>query len=149
MHQKRFKARLGSDAGALFVQVPFDVKKAFGRARAPVNVTVNGYTYQSTISVYAGKYYVPVRNERREAACVTVGDIVDVTLASDTAIRTLKPPRDLWVALAQNGLARAHWDRLSYSHKKELVDAIVGAKKSETRAHRLHKILKNLTAKTG
>jgi hypothetical protein len=80
MSAKRFKATLGGDAGGLFVSVPFDVKREFGRARTPVKVSINGFSYSSTVSVYGGKYYVPVRKERREAAGVRVGDIVEVTI---------------------------------------------------------------------
>jgi hypothetical protein len=49
------------------------VKKEFGKARQPVKVSINGCRYRSTISVYGGKYYLPVRRERREAAGVKVG----------------------------------------------------------------------------
>jgi hypothetical protein len=73
MPAKRFRAKLGADAGALFVAVPFDVEKEFGKARAPVKVSINGYSYRSTISVYGGKYYLPVRGDRREAAGVKGG----------------------------------------------------------------------------
>lgn len=148
MSAKRFNAKLGGDAGTLFVEVPFDVKKEFGKARPPVEVSINGYSYRSTVSVYGGKYYVPVRRERREAAGVKAGEIVEVTLAVDTAVRKVKPPPQLSTALAKNGPARAQWERLCYTHQKEHAEAILQAKKYETRARRVRKILEKLTAKT-
>jgi hypothetical protein len=148
MSAKRFRAKLGGDAGALFVDVPFDVKKEFGKARPPVKVCINGYTYQSTISVYGGKYYLPVRRERREAVGVKVGDIVDVTIQPDTEIRTVDPPEALSAALARNGPAKAQWERLSYSRKKEHAEAVLEAKKPETRARRIQRILEALAGKT-
>jgi bifunctional DNA-binding transcriptional regulator/antitoxin component of YhaV-PrlF toxin-antitoxin module len=147
MSAKRFRAKLGGDAGALFVDVPFDVKKEFGRARSPVKVSINGYSYRSTISVYGGKYYLPVRRERREAAGVEVGDIVEVTIEPDNEIRRVDPPPALSAALTRNGAARAQWERLSYSQKKEHADAVLQAKKSETRARRVQKILEKLAGK--
>jgi hypothetical protein len=144
MSAKRFKAKLGSDEGALFVEVPFDVKKEFGKARAPVKVSVSGHSYRSTISVYGGKYYLPVRREHREAAGVKAGDIVKVTIQPDTKVRTVDPPAALAAALARNGPAKAQWERLSYSIKKEHADAILQAKKSYTRARRIQKILQLL-----
>lgn len=147
MSVKKFKARLGGEAGGLFVTVPFDVKREFGKARAPVKVSVNGVSYKSTVSVYGGKYYVPVRKERRDEAGVKVGDVVSVTLQPDTEVRVIAPPADLAVALANNDRAKAQWERLSYSHKKEHADAILQAKMPETRARRIQKILQMLAAK--
>ncbi|MGD0461577.1 MAG: YdeI/OmpD-associated family protein [Tepidisphaeraceae bacterium] len=144
MAAKTFSGKLGGEAGGLFVDVPFDVKKEFGKARAPVKVSINGYTYRSTISVYGGKYYLPVRRERREAAGAKVGDIVEVRIEPDTEIRRVDPPTALLAALSRNGAAKARWGKLSYSHKKEHVHSILQAKKPETRARRIQKILENL-----
>lgn len=144
MPAKSFRVRLGSG----FVKLPFDVKKEFGRARSPVKVSINGYSFRSTIAVYGGKYYVPVRSERREAAGVQAGDIVEVRIEPDTEIRRVEPPPELLAAFAKNGLARTQWERLSYTHKKEHAEAILQAKKPETRARRVKKTLLELTANT-
>ena len=144
MSAKSFKIKLGSG----FVELPFDAKKEFGKARTPVSVSINGYSFRSTIAVYGGRYYVPVRRERREAAGVEAGDIVQVTIAPDTEARTVEPPVDLAAALKKNGLARAQWERLSYTHKKEYAEAVLQAKKPETRARRVQNTLKELSAKT-
>jgi hypothetical protein len=144
MSAKSFKTKLGSG----FVELPFDAKKEFGKARPPVRVSINGYTFRSTIAVYGGRYYVPVRRDRREAAGVEAGDIVRVTIVPDTEARTVEPPAELAAALAKNGPARAQWERLSYTHKKEHAEAIHQAKKPETRARRLQETLEKLTART-
>ena len=63
---KRFKTKLGSTGPrSLFIEVPFDVKAAFGKARPPVVVVINKHSYRSTIAVYAGRSYVPVRKSMR------------------------------------------------------------------------------------
>jgi Domain of unknown function (DUF1905)/Bacteriocin-protection, YdeI or OmpD-Associated len=148
MAAKTFKAKLGGHAGGLFVTVPFDVKREFGKARPPVKVSINGVKYRSTVSVYGGKYYLPVRKERREAAGVKLGDVVEVTIQPDTEVRRVHPPAALGAALAKNGPARAQWEKLSYSHKKEHAEAVLQAKKPETRARRIRKILEQLAGKT-
>lgn len=147
MSAKKFSARLGAEGHALFFEVPFDVKQEFGKARAPVRVSVNGHSYRSTVSVYGGKYYLPVRREHREAALLKQGDIIRVTVAPDTAARTVQPPPALSAALAKNSAAKAQWQKLSYTHKKEHADAIRLARKPETRARRVQKTLKMLAAK--
>src|SRR5215472_18575541 len=147
MSAKNFHARLGAEGRALFFEVPFDVKKEFGKARPPVKVSVNGHTYRSTVSVYGGKYYLPVRSERRDAAGLKHGDIIRVTVALDTAARTVQPPPELSAAFAKNSAAKAQWQKLSYTHKKEHANAIREAKKPETRARRVQKTLQMLAAK--
>jgi bifunctional DNA-binding transcriptional regulator/antitoxin component of YhaV-PrlF toxin-antitoxin module len=149
MSVKTFRARLGSEGRPLFVIIPFDVRKEFGKARPPVRVSVNGHPYRSTISVYGGKYYLPVRSDHREAAGVKAGDIVEVTIAPDTEVREVEVPAELSAVLVSNRRAKASWERLSYTNKKEHAVAILSAKKAETRARRIQKILKTLTAKSG
>lgn len=142
MSTKSFRTKLGSG----FLELPFDVKKQFGKARPPVRVSINGYSYGSTVAVYGGRYYVPVRRDRREAAGVKPGDIVKVTIAPDTEVRRVEPPPELRAALTKNGLARTQWEKLSYTQKREHSEAILQAKKAETRARRVQKILQKLTA---
>jgi Bacteriocin-protection, YdeI or OmpD-Associated/Domain of unknown function (DUF1905) len=144
MPSKNFKAVLEKG----FVELPFDVRKEFGRARPPVKVTINSYTYRSTVSVYGGKYFIPVRKSHQEAALVKPGDICRVTIASDTEAREVNPPPDLKTALQKNPTAKACWDKLSFTDKKEHAQALLQAKKPETRARRLEKTLEMLVAKS-
>jgi Bacteriocin-protection, YdeI or OmpD-Associated/Domain of unknown function (DUF1905) len=144
MASKTFKTNFG-DGG---IELPFDVRKEFGKARPPVKVTINGFTYRSTVSVYGGKYFIPVRKDRQEAAKINLGDICKVTVASDTEAREVDPPPDLKAAFAKNTAARAQWEKLSFTHKREHAEALLAAKKPETRARRLQKTLEMLAAKS-
>jgi hypothetical protein len=144
---KSFQAKLGAEGHALFFEVPLDVKKEFGKARPPVKVSINGYSYRSTVSVYGGKYYLPVRREHREEAGLKAGDIIRVTVALDREVRTVTPPPELASAFKKNTAARERWEKLSYTHKKEHADAILQAKRPETRARRIEKTLAMLAAK--
>jgi hypothetical protein len=137
--RRTFKAKLTADSGGLFFQVPFDVKAVFGKARAPVRVTLGRYTYPSTVAVYGGKYYVPVRREHREAARVTPGKTLSIRLELDEAKRDVKVPSDLARALRDRAGGGEHWQKLSYTHRREHVQAILEAKKPDTRARRVAK----------
>jgi hypothetical protein len=75
-----FEAVVETEGPGAFVEVPFDVKAEFGRARAPVTATVNDHSWPTTVAVYGGRYYVGLRREVREAAGVKPGDSVSVTL---------------------------------------------------------------------
>lgn len=143
MSAKSFKVKLGKG----FVELPFDVKKEFGKARLPVKVSINRFVFRSTIAIYGGKYYVPVREDRQEAAGVKAGDIVEVIILPDTEVRSVEPPPELATALAKNGLARAQWEKLSYTHQRVHAEEILNAKRPETRARRVQRILEKLTAK--
>ena len=124
----------------------FDVQKAFGtRARVPVRVTINGYTFRSSIfPMGGGKHYMVVNKAGRTGAKVKAGDTVTGVMEKDDAPRVVKTPPDLARALKANPVAKAAWDKLSYSHRKEYAEAITDAKKPETRARRIEKAIEEL-----
>jgi len=127
----------GSPGETCFFEVPFDVKEAFGKARAPVEVTIQRHVYRTTVAVYGGKYYLVAKQAVRDATGIAPGDEVDVKVALDEATRTITPPADLVAALRKNPLARDGWKACSYTHQKEHADAIESAKRPETRARRI------------
>jgi uncharacterized protein YdeI (YjbR/CyaY-like superfamily) len=57
-------------------------------------------------------------------------------------------PLDLDAALQANPAARAAWDALSPSHRREYVQAIEDAKKPETRKMRVEKTVERVREKT-
>lgn len=124
------------------IEVPGAVVEALGAGkRPPVRVTINGYTYRSTIAVMDGKYMVGVNADNRIGARVAGGDEVDVELELDTAPRDVEVPADLAAALAGDATARETFDRLSYSNKSWHVLQVTGAKTDETRVRRIAKSL--------
>jgi hypothetical protein len=84
---RTYRTTIVRNGSVCFIPVPFDPGTAFGKGRAPVTVTVNGYTYRSTIALMGGPPCVPLRKSNREAAGLEGGETVDVTLALDTAKR--------------------------------------------------------------
>lgn len=122
------------------IPVAFDPKAVFGRVRAPVRVTLGkpSHTFRSTICSMGGSCWVPLRKSNREPAGVKVGDRVRVRVEFDDQPRVVKPPADLVKALRQSS-ALAAWKALSFTHQREHVEAIVDAKKAETRSRRIEK----------
>ncbi len=149
MVARTFRARLmppGEPGETSFFVVPFDVKEAFGKARPPVEITIKRHSYRTTVAVYGGKYYVVAKQAVQQATGLAPGDDVDVTMALDEAPRTISPPPDLAAALRKSRLANDGWKACSYTHKKEHADAILGAKKPETRVRRVEVAVVMLTA---
>lgn len=135
MEPLRFEFTLESDAGGP-IKIPFDVREIFGRARPPVLVTINGFTYRSTVATYGGEYYVPLQKANAVAASVVPGRPTAVAIEPDDEPREVSIPADLATALDEAGIGDT-WDRLSYSHQREHVEAIEEAKRPETRARRI------------
>lgn len=144
--KEKFKAKLGGgDSGDIpLVEVPFDVKSLFGKARAPVVVRFKGIHFRTTIAVYGGKSYIGLRREIREKAGVKIGQTIEFTVEADTEARTVTVPKDLSAALKKAGLMK-EWEKLSYTHQKEHVAAVEDAKKPETRARRIQKAVEMLS----
>ena len=127
------------------MQVPADVVEALNAGkRAPVVVTIGGYSYRTTVAPYGGAYYVPLAAEHREAAGVAAEQEVDVSIELDTAPREVTLPDEL--AAAMDDDAQAAYDRLSFTHRKEWVRWVEEAKKAETRTTRIEKTVAGLKA---
>ncbi len=133
---KTFKATINIEGSSCAIPLPFDPKVEFGKVRAPVKVTVNKYTWRSTVASMGGPPFIPFRLSNREAAGVSHGDTVTVRVELDTEKRTVTAPPDLLRALKAAGVAD-RWKSLSYTHQREHVEAIEEAKKPETRARRI------------
>lgn len=143
---KTFTTTVVHKGSACYLPVPCDPKPVFGKVRAPVKVTLNGFTYRSTIAAMGGPYFVPLRKSYREAAGVAGGQSVRVRLELDTEPRVVTPPADLLRALKAVPGAHARWKALSYTHQREHVESIEGAKKPETRARRIAAAIETVSA---
>jgi hypothetical protein len=104
-------------------------------------VTLDDYTYRSTVAPMHGGFWVGVNSEHREASGLTGGDTVQVTLALDTAPRELEVPPELAAALAEEPVARAFFDGLSYSNKRVFTLSVEGTNNPETKARRVEKAI--------
>jgi hypothetical protein len=137
---ERFKAILGGEEGERpVVEVPFEVKERFGRARAPVRGTVDGADFRTTVAVYGGRYYLGFNKDVRDRAGIAIGDEVEVAVDHDREPRTVEVPPPLAAALENDSEARAAFDGLSYTHRNEYARWIAEAKREETRARRVEK----------
>jgi hypothetical protein len=142
---KTFRARIVRDGSMCFIPLSFDPKAVFGKVRAPVKVTLNGYTYRSTVAAMGGPPCVPLRKSNREAAGLDGGEMIRVTLTLDTEKREVKPPTDLVKALKAAPPAWERWRELSFTHQREHAEAIMEAKKPETRSRRIERAVEVLS----
>jgi hypothetical protein len=138
---------LKGDKTATGIRIPDEIVAALGAGkRPPVRVTINGFTYRSTVAVMGGAYMVGVSAENRAGTGVAGGDEVDVDIELDTEPREVSLPADFAAALDAASEARQTFDRLSNSNKGWHVSSIDGAKTDETRQRRIAKSVEALRA---
>ncbi len=129
------------------IHIPEEVVESFGAGKRPaVRVTINGFTYRSTVAVMGGVYMVGVSAENRAGANVAGGDEVDVEMELDSAPREVTVPADFTAALDAEPEARRTFDSLSYSNRSRHVLQVTGAKTDETRQRRIAKSVDMLRA---
>ena len=143
------KATIVREGSMSYIPLAFDPKTLFGRVRAPVTVTLNGYIYRSTIATMGGPPFIPLRRSNREAAGLEGGETLDVRLGLDKEKREVKPPADFVKALKAAPPAWERWQELSYSHQREYVEALAGAKKAETRVRRMESAVATVRQRPG
>ncbi len=127
------------------LEVPEEVVEAMGGGkRPPVTITINGHSWKSRIAIMRGRYLIGLSNANRQAAGVATGDEIEVEVELDAEPRVVVEPADFAHALDADPAARAAYDRLSYSHRREYVRAIESAKRPETRSQRIEAAVANL-----
>ena len=121
-------------------EVPAEIVEKLGGGGHPkVSVTVNGYTFRTSIARMGGRYLLGVSVERRTAAGVSAGDVLEVDVELDTAPREVDVPEELAAALAADAAASEFWQTLSYSKQQWHVAQVTSAKTEETRERRIEK----------
>src|SRR2546426_11027546 len=95
--------------------LPFDTREVWGKAKVPVKVTINGYTWRSTVGNRGGIQYIVVNAEARRSAGVKAGDSVTIMLEPDTEKREIEVPIPLQRALGEKLTQKL--SALSFTHK--------------------------------
>jgi bacteriocin resistance YdeI/OmpD-like protein/uncharacterized protein DUF1905 len=144
MKSRTYTTTLVRDGSMCIVPVPFDPVPVFGKVRAPVKVTLKGFTYRSTIAAMGGPLCIPLRKSNREAAGLEGNETLRVRLDLDTDARVISPPADLVKALKTAPPAWDRWRELSYSHQREYAESVTSAKAAETRARRIERAVRSI-----
>jgi hypothetical protein len=131
-------------AAAVVLDDPQVERVGEGAKRFPVVATVNGYTWRTTITRMGGEFLLGLSKAVREAAGAEAGDTVSVALELDAAPREVEVPDALSSALSADPQAKAAFDALSFTHRKEYARAVAEAKRAETRDRRVAQTLEKL-----
>jgi hypothetical protein len=134
MTQYKFKVKLlgqpGTEIAAL--KPPFDVVEVFQRkGRVPVKGTINRFPFRSSLMNMGDGHMMVVNAEFRSGAECKAGDTVSVVMELDEDKRTVEVPAYLKETIDGDPKAREFWPKLSFTHQKEYVREIEGARRPE------------------
>jgi hypothetical protein len=138
--QRKFKVKLLGHSGtdAAIVKPPFDVVEVFQRkGRVPVKGTIEGFPFRSSLMNMGDGHMMVVNAHLRAGAKCKAGDTVTVVIELDEDKRTVEVPAYLRKIMDRDPRARKFWPKLSFTHQKEYVLEIEGAKRPETREKRI------------
>ncbi|NLG22974.1 MAG: DUF1905 domain-containing protein [Actinomycetales bacterium] len=110
----------------------------------PVVVTIDGKSARLRVARMGGLNCIGLSKAVRAELGVEIDQDVTATVELDTAERTVDMPQELTEALDADPAARAAFDALSYSARKEHARQVSTAKAAETRDRRIAKILDSL-----
>lgn len=130
------------------IKPPFDVVETFQRkGRVPVKGTINGFPFRSSLMNMGDGHMMVVNATMRAGAKCKAGDTVSVVMELDEEKRTVEVPAYLKKLITADSKNKEAWDKLSFTHQKEHVRAIEGAKRPETREKRIAAMLDMLRNK--
>jgi hypothetical protein len=141
----RFRAEVEPPEPMRGLEVPEELLEALGGGKRPrVTITINGHSWTSRVAIMRGRNLIGLSNANRKAAGVVTGDRVEVELELDPEPRVVVEPADFATALDAEPLARSAFDALTDSQKSQHLRLIDNAKKPDTRAQRIEKMLATL-----
>lgn len=117
-----------------------------GGGRAAVVVRIGERSARLRVASMGGNFVIGLSKANRTLLGVEIRDEVTAEISLDTAERTVRVPAELAAALARVNGARAAFDALAYTRRKEFAASVVDAKRADTRERRIARILEALAS---
>jgi hypothetical protein len=130
-------------AGALIL-TDAQVEQLGGGKRAPLQVSIGDRTVRLRLAVMGGENMIGLSKANRSALAVDIGDTVTAVITVDEAPREVELPAELATALAAHPEARAAYEKLAFTHRKEYATWVAEAKRPETRERRVTQTIERL-----
>lgn len=129
---------------AAFVEFPFSAEELFNKkGQVKIKAVFDGRVeYRGSLAkMKSESHLLGLTQDIRKQLGKTFGDEVSVSLTEDNEERTVEIADDIAAILIENPEAKALFDKMSYTHKKEYIRWIEEAKKTETRENRKSKMI--------
>lgn len=136
-------------SGGAYVEFPFHVEQEFGvKGRVKVICHFENAEYRgSLVKMGTQCHIIGVPKEIRKQIGKNIGDSVQIRLYKDESERVIDLHPLLMAQFETDKTLQENYDKLSYSHKKEISSLLTSAKKEETVQRRLEKIIMDLKKK--
>lgn len=144
MSKRKFQAVIQHNGtGGMYIIVPFDVEKEYGKKRVKILAKIETEYYRgSLVRMGSPDHILLIKKDIRNIIGKTEGDMVNIELEEDTKPRVVKVPNDFQALLDDNKIAKTFYQNLAYSHQRQYIEWIEAAKREDTRIRRMHKALK-------
>ncbi len=130
-----------------YIDIDFDVEKTFGKKRLKVKVWYDNVLYRGLLTKYKGVYFLLINKEIRAQLGKNAGDTIHVKIEEDLDERTVELPQVMIDLFRKEPALKVVFDKMSYTHHREYVTWLTGAKKEETLQNRLIKFKELLREK--
>lgn len=130
---------------AAFAVFPFSTEDLFNKkGQVKIKAIFDGKVeYRGSLAkMKSGCHILGLTQEVRKRLGKTFGDEVSVSLTEDKEERVVAIADDITTVFNKNPEAKALFDKMSYTHKKEYIRWIEEAKKPETRENRKMKMIR-------
>ncbi|WPO90947.1 YdeI/OmpD-associated family protein [Chryseobacterium sp. YR459] len=132
------------EMNAAFVEFPFSTEELFHK-KGQVKIKAvfdDKVEYRGSLAKMKSDCHIlGLTQEIRKQLGKTFGDKVSVSLTEDKEERVVEIAEDVVSVFNENPEAKALFDKMSYTHKKEYIRWIEEAKKPETRENRKIKMI--------
>lgn len=129
---------------AAFVEFPFSTEELFHK-KGLVKIKAvfdDKVEYRGSLAKMKSDCHIlGLTQEIRKQLGKTFGDEVSVSLTEDKEERVVAIADDITIVFNENPEAKALFDKMSYTHRKEYIRWIEEAKKTETRENRKIKMI--------
>ncbi|KAB1231908.1 YdeI/OmpD-associated family protein [Chryseobacterium viscerum] len=129
---------------AAFVEFPFSTEELFNKkGQVKIKALFDGKVeYRGSLAkIKSDCHILGLTQEVRKQLGKTFGDHVSVSLTEDKEERVIEVADDIVSVFNESPEAKALFDKMSYTHKKEYIRWIEEAKKPETRENRKIKMI--------
>lgn len=145
MEELRIRTTIVQQGPAASIPLTEEQVSSLGGARnAPVTVTIGERTARLRIGQMGGQSMIGLSKAARDELGIAYGDEVEALIALDTGERPIELPPELASALDEDPAAKAAFEALAPSRRKEMARSIREAKAAETTQRRLEKALEEL-----
>jgi hypothetical protein len=134
----KFKAEIAIIGINPYVLLPEDVLTGIfeqankNKGAIPVCGMINEIPYKQTLLKYSGLWRLYINTLMLKNSPKRIGEVINISIELDHSDRTINPHPKLIEALNQNQEAKAVYERLSPSLKKEIVRYIANLKTAQS-----------------